>query len=299
MRARLALLLAAALLASCATRSPHPEAFSFGIVGDVPYSADEEYHFLQAIDVMNAEPLAFVVHVGDMKAGSRSPCTDTLYEGRRRQFDRFRHAFFFIPGDNDWVDCRRPTNGAMDPLERLAKLRSVFYVGERALPAGLARHRDYPEIARWTRAGLVFATLNVQGTNDNTGFDAASAAEQKRRGAVNLEWLDESARLAARTNAPGIVVMIHANPFEKSDANVYLWLRDALVNVAGQLRRPLLFIHGDTHWQRVDRPFGTADGRTVANITRLETYGSPWVGWVQVFVDHADPQLFRFVPRPQ
>src|SRR6187455_3816937 len=106
------LLLAAALaLAGCATHPPHPEAFAFGILGDAPYSANETVRFLEMIHDMNVEPLAFVVHVGDMKAGSNSPCTDSLYEERRAQFERFKAPFHFVPGDNDWVDCRRPTNG--------------------------------------------------------------------------------------------------------------------------------------------------------------------------------------------
>jgi hypothetical protein len=31
-------------------------------------------------------------------------------------------------------------------------------------------------------------------------------------------------------------------------------------------------------------------------ITRVETFGSPFVGWVQVTVDPADPKLFSFKP---
>jgi hypothetical protein len=34
-----------------------------------------------------------------------------------------------------------------------------------------------------------------------------------------------------------------------------------------------------------------------APITRLETYGSPFVGWVKVTVDPARPDLFSFEPR--
>ncbi len=291
----------ALLLAGCATRPPHPDAFSFAIIGDTPYGENETVAFLRAIESMNAEPLAFVVHVGDLKAGGNSPCTDAIYADRKRDFERIAHPFLFIPGDNDWVDCRRSSNGGMDPLERLAKLRSLFYGGP--FPSGRAigalRHDEYPEVTRWTRGGVVFATLNVQGSNDNTGFDAASAAEQRRREAVNLAWLAEAGKQALDANAPALVVIVHANPFEKSDQRVYAPLRSALVDAARRLRRPVLFVHGDTHWQRVDQPFTDEDGRAVANLTRLETYGSPWVGWVKVTVDPGVPGLFTFEPRPQ
>src|SRR6202162_4245050 len=123
---RVVALLGALLLAACAIRAPSPEAFSFGVMGDTPYSEREEPHFLRMIERMNAEPLAFVVHVGDFKSGA-SPCTDALFEKRKAQFNGSKHALIYTPGDNDWTDCRWATRGAMDPIERLAKLRQVFF----------------------------------------------------------------------------------------------------------------------------------------------------------------------------
>jgi hypothetical protein len=58
----------------------------------------------------------------------------------------------------------------------------------------------------------------------------------------------------------------------------------------GRLGKPILFIHGDTHMYRVDYPFSVP-------IRRLETYGSPFVGWVRVTVDPAKPELFTFQPQ--
>lgn len=298
--AALALALAAA---ACATRAPHPEAFAFGIVGDTPYDPHEVVLLDAAIDAMNAEPLAFVVHVGDMKAGGNSPCTDDIYRERKRQLERIAHPFHPIPGDNDWVDCRRQSNGAMDPIERLKRLREIFYADTGASAphrfAGAARQAGYPENARWARSGVVFTTLNVQGSDDNAGVDAANDAEQATRMRANLAWLAEAFAEARRGDARGLAVIFHANPLQKSKGDVYEPLLEALRTAAAALRRPVAVIHGDTHWQRVDHPFAGADGRTIPNLVRMETYGSPWVGWVKVFVDPADPGLFRFEPRLQ
>jgi hypothetical protein len=70
----------------------------------------------------------------------------------------------------------------------------------------------------------------------------------------------------------------------------------------------VLLIHGDTHWQRIDRPLrdhdqhhrqaGDADNRPIANFTRLETFGYPLMGWVKVIIDSELPQLFRFEVHP-
>jgi len=45
-----------------------------------------------------------------------------------------------------------------------------------------------------------------------------------------------------------------------------------------------------------DTPFVDARG-AVSNPTRLETYGSPFVGWVKVTVDVSRPDVFSFEPR--
>jgi len=60
----------------------------------------------------------------------------------------------------------------------------------------------------------------------------------------------------------------------------------------------VLFIHGDNHEFIVDRPLidpETTD--TVWNVIRLETMGSPDIGWIRVIVDTIGPDLFSFEPR--
>jgi len=66
---------------------------------------------------------------------------------------------------------------------------------------------------------------------------------------------------------------------------------------AARIRKPLLFVHGDTHMYRVDTPFVDDAGVAIPGITRLETYGSPFVGWVRVTVDPSKPELFSFEPK--
>jgi hypothetical protein len=61
--------------------------------------------------------------------------------------------------------------------------------------------------------------------------------------------------------------------------------------------RPVAFLHGDTHWFRIDQPlYSQKVNRAFENFTRVETFGDPDTHWVRVAVDPADPQLFRFNP---
>ncbi len=299
-------LLAALAIGGCATRAPSGESFVFGVMGDTPYNEREEAHFVKMLEHMDGEPLAFIVHIGDIKAGGNSPCTDALFEKRRAQLDRSNHAIVYTPGDNEWTDCRRKSNGAMDPLERLAKLREVFFAGRESLgrerietdaQADRAGHCGaYPENRSWTYRRIRFVTLNVPGSDNNVGFDAASDAEAVCRNDANRRWLERAVEESAGPQTRALVVAIQADPWETRKP-VY---KDFLAQVrkAGRrLAKPLLFVHGDTHIYRVDTPFADAAG-TLLNVTRLETYGSPFVGWVKVTVD-ASPDVFSFEPKTE
>jgi hypothetical protein len=44
-----------------------------------------------------------------------------------------RHPFIFVPGDNEWADCHQARPRTYDPFERLAKLRQMFFQGDRSL----------------------------------------------------------------------------------------------------------------------------------------------------------------------
>jgi hypothetical protein len=302
-----------AALAGCASRPPHPDTFAFGAMGDVPYSEVEAPAVARMIEHMGAQPLAFVVHVGDLKAGSHSPCTDELLAARRAMLDASRHALVLTPGDNDWTDCRRDTNGSMDPLERLAKLRALFFaddwsLGRSRMPlakqdgcaerAGAAcACSGVPENRLWTKAGIVFATIHVVSSNDNKGYDAANDAEQRCRAAANRAWLERALRMAEGPGQRGLVVFGHVNPWLSNRSGVFDTLLAQLAAGGLRLAKPMVFVHGDTHAYTLDRPFRDGLGKPVENIVRLEVPGSPLVGWVRVTVDPNHPALFRFEPQ--
>jgi len=197
------LLLLLPALAGCATVLPDTgtEDVSFALMGDTPYNETEVQALDALIDDMNAQDLAFVVHVGDITSG-RGPCTDAWFAARRRQYQRLRHPLILLPGDNDWVDCHR---GGFDPIERLNKMRQLFHagdssIGQRTMPverqSSDPRFAEYREHVRWITGNVVFIGLNVQGSNNNLGRTPAMDEEYRRRNAAVLAWLDEGMTLA-------------------------------------------------------------------------------------------------------
>ena len=298
-------------LGGCASAPPsHPDAFAFGVMGDTQYNEREEAAFVAMMAKVDREDLAFVVHVGDFAGGH--DCSDRLYLRRRAEFDASAHPFIYTPGDNEWVDCRKARPEYRDPVERLARLREVFFPDRQSLGrkriellaqdhciepgAEGCRCPAFPENRFWTRAGVRFVTLNVPGSENNTGHDRANDAEARCRNEANAAWLEQAVRASERSETRALVIFLQANPWH-SRHRAYDALLRQVQESPRRVRHPVLFVHGDTHDQRVDTPFVDTLGNPVHNLVRLETFGSPFTGWIKVTVDPDDPQVFRFDPR--
>jgi hypothetical protein len=304
--AALALLL---LLGGCALRPAAPDAFTFAVMGDVPYGEEEELRFRGMVEALGAEPFAFVAHVGDFRGGDET-CSDALFRKRQAQFDASAHPFVFTPGDNEWSDC--PGLRGAPSLERLARLREIFFatdttLGLRRLPqraqrACLSPAVDgcgcgaLPENRAWRVQRVAFVTVNLSGGRNNVGRGAATDAEAHCRDVGNARWLAQAAREAHESRAVGLVILTQANPWWTNGPEFDAFL-DAVRQAAATYRGPVLLVHGDTHFYRADQPFRDALGEPVPNLQRLETWGSPFVGWVEVHVDPARPEPFTFTPR--
>ncbi len=73
--------------------------------------------------------------------------------------------------------------------------------------------------------------------------------------------------------------------------------RDALRDLALKFRGPILFVHGDSHFYRLDQPIADpATGESLRNFTRAIVFGSPQTRWIRVNIDPSSPQVFRLSP---
>lgn len=133
--------------------------------------------------------------------------------------------------------------------------------------------------------------------NNYRADDAPSMKEFNSRSAANLAFLAESFAEAIATDAPAVAVVIHANPdFEKGGS---VGSRDFLAAMRGFLakyHKPVVCIHGDSHYYRIHKPFKNSAGQTYLHFTRMEVFGSPNVAGVVVSVDPKDPQVFNYRP---
>ena len=311
--------------------------YQFGLMGDTGYTTEDIEGFKGLLAAVNRADLSFVVHVGDFENDGRAytrnpsvgpmPCTDESFKAVYNSFQSVRHPLILTPGDNDWTDCHGVEARKFDPLERLAKLRTMFFpdgqsLGQRTMPvisqAADPQFGKFRENLRWSMGGVTFVTLHIVGSNDNFGRKGEMDAEHSERKAANIVWLRKAFSEAKANNSRGLALLTQANPnfenhwptgqkntylrmipgtraSEKAEATAYDEYVKTLAEEMETYTLPTVFLHGDTHRFRVDQPlFNVKNGRRFENFTRVETFGSPNTHWIRVTVDPADAQVFSF-----
>ena len=291
-----------------------PGAFSFAALGDAPYYAWEEIQYRLVLQDIDAHDLSVALHVGDI---FWRPCSDSRYARTIAQFANLQHPVVYTPGDNEWTDCWEPRVGGYVPLERLDRLRELFFSdpttsmgGSQIALESQAAHPDFAEFvenARWSEREIVFATFHLVGTwnarADFLGRTAVDDEESVRRTAAAVAWLRETFEQAETAGASAVVLAFHANPgFEEPPEDArrqsYEPFIASLEEEVARFGRPVLMVHGDHHEFVVDHPLvQRTTGVRLDNLTRMQVPGSPDVGWVRVVVIPGDPVQFAFESR--
>jgi hypothetical protein len=93
--------------------------------------------------------------------------------------------------------------------------------------------------------------------------------EARCRNEANRLWLERALREGADAGIVALVVITPSQSLVHEGQRVRRLPRPARARGQGAAQAHVL-VHGDTHIYRVDNPIG--------GITRLETYGSPFVG---------------------
>lgn len=332
MRTLLAVVVIAGLaLTANAQEREDDGAYAIGLWGDLPYST------LQAtvgvpnlIADMNSQNLAFTAHDGDLKSGS-SVCTDAVYTQALGYFSSLRAPAAFTPGDNDWVDCdRTPGYNSLVQLDKERKLffSTPFTLGQHKLrqevqktPLCLSTNGPAPcvENRRWTVGRVTYATLNIQGSCNNLCSTGPDPAEYAARNAADIAWMHETFAEATARGSVAVMFISQADPgFDATDATrgpvrdpqmlaetdsdpdgfqeFLLALRDEVI----AFKKPVAYVHGDSHYFRVDKPFLNSQGMRLENFTRVETFGDHQengnndVNWLKVLVDPRSREVFAY-----
>jgi hypothetical protein len=284
------------------------ERYTLAVIGDFPYGDVKLGDLPNLISEINGDPkVDLVAHLGDIKAGKNTPCTDEYFSKVETLFDGFDDPFVYTPGDNEWTDCHVATknNGLYTPTERLQAIRNLFFpvagqtLGGRKKQvlsqASDAANAAYIENAMWMESQVVFATLNITGSNNDlvswetplpadAGNYPSQAEEQTARAQANSAWLAQAFATAAANHAAGVVLMFQADMWDQAEPSLsgFGALVQQIGSLAAEFGKPVLLLEGDSHAFRVDQPYSASSplhalhaATPIAdNVTRIVVEGS-------------------------
>jgi hypothetical protein len=167
--------------------------------------------------------------------------------------------------------------------------------------------------------GVTYATVNIQGSCNNLCDTAPDPAEEAARNTADIAWLQDTFKEAKDNGSAAVMIVGQADPgFDATDATRGP-VRDpktlaetdgqpdgsqsflvALRNLTTDFKRPVVYVHGDSHYFRVDKPLLDSQGRRLENFTRVETFGDNApngindVQWLKVLVDPHSRDVFAF-----
>jgi len=309
-------------------------AVTYAVIGDVPYLpfATATNRFPALINAINADPaVERVIHVGDIKSGS-SVCSDAYFQTIATAFTTFADPLVYAIGDNEWTDCHRANNGGYNPLDRLAKIRELFFANPGYTLGGqqvrIKEQNGYPENQEWRASGVVFSVFHIIGSNngrapwfgdrtvppgpgETAAETAAREAEWAARDRANLKWLDRTFEIAREEQAKGVALFFQADMWNQPDRDggvpftAFTGFVTRLAELATEFGRPVLVVVGDYHDYRVDVGvpwFNTFYGVPgPANITQVvvdrsieaTTDASP-IDYLRLTIDPASPAVFSW-----
>jgi hypothetical protein len=319
---------------------------TIAVFGDWPYAQLLLDNAPLLVNSVNADPaVSLVLHVGDIHSGSM-PCTSagilpaisTSNPGWNQQiyyqFQQFDKPLVYTPGDNEWTDCHKSkekSSGA--PLNELAAVRSLFFarpghtlgLTDKAV-LSQAKYFDpaypadatYVENVMWMDGKVMFVTLNLPGSNNDTlpwsgtfANPAAQSQEVAARTAADVRWLQTAFDLAGENHARAVVIGLQADMWDPAalvtggdGLDQYTTFVHALADTSVAFGGPVLLLNGDSHLYEADRPLAdpsSAAGaihhtQAVPNLTRVTVQGSTNAPaeWLRLTIDTRRPQPFSW-----
>ena len=291
----------------------------FAYIGDVPYTSAQTPLMSDLTSSINADPdVELVAHSGDFKGGSDS-CSDAAFQSTFNAFQGFTDPFWYTPGDNDWTDCHRNSNGNFKPADRLAKVRSLYFPTPGQTTGGtplavttqanstVAADQVLVENTLFNKAcvtfGAVHSVSSYNGYLDpkysstsgsgSSGFPvetvaekAARYAEVDARIAADVRWIDSIFANADANNSDAVFLMMQAEPSlgpidnDKVFGTEFQAIHDEIFALAdSHPNKQVVIAHGDQHNNLWEPNYG---GSAHPNIARLENWGSATGGVLAV-----------------
>ena len=155
---------------------------------------------------------------------------------------------------------------------------------------------EFVENQRWVRGGFVFITVHVLLTPPDAETDELGVGG----GGAAIAWMNVAFDIARRDCLCGVLIGLlgvrglnYHRRVPQSFMPFIARMEEQTRSFSGQV----VLIHGDSHLQRYDQPLKDENGVPAPNFSRVETFGSPNIGWVRVVVDSVAGRIVAVEPR--
>jgi hypothetical protein len=291
-----------------------------GVKGSVTTTDCSDALYVQALGFFNALKAPAVFTPGDNDWTDCDRAANGGFNSRER-LDHERLLFFSTPFTLGQHHLRQEVQTA--PL--------CLDAGNKLVPC--------VENRRWSLHGVTYATLNVQGSCNNLCDTNPDPAEYAARNVADIAWLHETFAEAKANHSAAIMLISQADPgFDATDATrgpvrdaktlvetdflpasdpAYGGItippatpirtpdgfHDFLIALRQEVEafgKPVAYVHGDSHYFRIDKPFLDSLGQRIQNFTRVETFGDHQenstndCNWLKVFVEPRSREVFTF-----
>lgn len=274
---------------------------AFLVMADMPYTSVDHQRLApqgKLYKHVQVTEHAFLMHLGDMKAGSETCTDERLIQNKALLRQISKQPFIYTPGDNDWTDCdRKNLSPNFDELARLDFIKSLMFDQSYLQQAAKLEHyKTQPnmlENARWQFADIEFMTLHIAGTHNGRRqilkSDKAAAYQQaQQRDTLNLQWLAQ-VNPAAKAYVIGFQADIYTHNTGEPACNAerttacdgFKIYREALANFANKVKKPVLVMHGDTGAYCIEKlsdnltRFNAPGDYLASDITKIEMVTNP------------------------
>lgn len=289
------------------------------LIADMPQWPSAEPETTALFDLINGQQVALIVHAGGIKGDTES-CGDAVLSSRLRVLDDSPAPVLFVPGETDWAECQKPVNGKFDAVERLNRLRELFFpidatLGRRTLPvvrqSDQALFRSFRENVRLVAGNVMVVGVNLPGDNNHYRSEGGRNGEFEDRREANRQWLARAFSVATQRDLPGILVVAHADPLfgngwekrgkpslfdgflRRGTRDGYLEFKRQLHDLSAKYPGQVLLVHASDNGFSVDKPLRDATGKVVGNFTRVALpIGSP-SRWVELTVTPGSRSVFQ------
>lgn len=317
---------------------------TIAVFGDWPYNQNLLANAARLRDSINADKdVRLVLHVGDVHSGSM-PCTSadilppiaSANPGWNQkifyEFQQFNAPVVYTPGDNEWTDCHKSKEKSSgDPLKELASIRKLFFsqpghtlgmhpkrVRSQAADFDPAHPSDakFVENMMWEDSRVVFVTLNMPGSNNDTApwtgsfsNPPAQSLEVSERTGADIRWLENAFLAATKTHAKAVVIALQADMWDpealaNGELAAYTPFVRRLADLTQAFGGPVLLLNGDSHVYGADYPLADQKSPTgaihqtqaVPNLLRITVQGSTTAPaeWLRLSINPRKTQPFNW-----